>query len=268
MRRKQARLSLLGLLLLQAFTHAGISAQVVRGRLTDMEAGTPITFGRVTLLDTDGTPLRITVTDIQGYYLLAVPAPGEYWLKAESEFHQDLSDGPISLAAGDTVWLDYQVEARAVQLDSLVVETEGRSPRLKQVGFYDRMDAHVGRYFDEEQIRAYSGNPVSNIIKLLPMVELRPDTMFPVGHRVGVLFRRRQFQSLVGDDGPSTMSACYPQVFLNGLLMSIGGKYPAGLDHFLSNSLVGIEVYEDPAFLPPRFHGRYEYCGTIVLWAG
>jgi len=263
---RPAGLSPVGFLLLLAFAPAGISAQVVRGRLTDMHAGTPITFGRVTLLDANGTPLRITLTDSEGYYLLAAPGPGEYWLKAASEFHQELSDGPISLAAADTAWLDYQVEPRPVELDSLVVETEGQSPHLKQVGFYDRMDAHLGRYFDEKQIKAYRGNPVSNIIKLLPMVELRPDTMFPVGHSVGVLFRRRQFQSL-SDQGSSTNNACYPQVFLNGLLMSTGGKYPAGLDRFLSDPLSGIEVYEDPAFLPTHFHGRYEYCGTIVLWS-
>lgn len=266
MRRPPTYVLLLVSLLLQAFVQAGLSAQVVTGRLTDLEAGTPIALGRVTLLDADGIALRITLTDTEGYYLLWAPGPGDYWLKAESEFYEALSDGPISLMAADTMWLDYRVEPRPVELDRLTVTAKSRSPRLEREGVYERMEARIGRHFDAEQLRAYRNNPVSNVLKLLPMIELRPDTMFP-GAAVSVLFRRRQFPSPRGDDGASTQSACYPQVFLNGIIMSPGGEFPSGLDHFLSDNLSAIEVYEDPAFLPGRFHGHYASCGTIVLWS-
>jgi len=259
MRLKAVGALIAGLVLSQAISPSGVGAQAARGQLLDMGAGTPIVLARVTLVDADGHAVVFTITDTEGGFLLVAPEPGEYWIRAESSFHEDYSDGPIQLAAADTVSLAFGLEPLPVELEELVVEAERRSPRLVLEGFYERKEAGIGWYIDRDRIRSRPGRPVSEIIALLPNVKLVRDGMF--GGREPV-FRRLQFGSF---RGPS--SACYPQVFLNGMLLSIGGSVPGGLDRISLNNMEAIEVYESRAHLPARFSGAFARCGTIVLWS-
>jgi hypothetical protein len=262
MRNGSAAALVLGAILLHAFVPSHGHAQAVRGRVLDMEAGSPIVLGRMTLLDAGGQRVAVQVTDAEGRFLLVGPAPGEYWIEIESPFHHDYSDGPISLAAADTVSVTFELAPLPVELDDLTVEAEGPSMRLAVEGVYDRMEAGIGVHFDRERIRARPGTRVSDLIALLPMVELRPD---PLARATRVLFRRRQFERLLEGDGVPT-APCFPQVFLDGAMLSIGGSIPTELDQFSTNDLQAVEVYESPAGLPTRFHGTNAHCGTIVLW--
>jgi hypothetical protein len=249
---------ILGANLLQALAPAGLAAQAVRGRLLEMVSGTPIVLARISLLDSDDQPVVFTVTDTNGHFLLVAPEPGQYWIKAESTFHEDYSDGPIPLAGTDTVSLVFGLEPLPVELEGVVVEAERRSTRLALAGYYDRKEAGIGYYLDRDRIRSRPGRPVSEVIQLLPNVEMSFDTRF--GDREPI-FRRQQFSSFRGNS-----SLCYPQVFMNGGPLATGGPVPGGLGRITLNDLEGIEVYPSPAHLPGRFHGPYAHCGTIVLW--
>lgn len=262
MRYRAAEALILGVILLQALLPFEIEAQAVRGRLLDMAAGTPIVLGRMTLLDPDGQTVAVRTTDTEGRFLLVALEPGQYWIMIESPFHQGYSDGPISLAGTDTVSLTFEVQPLPVELSELTVEAEGRSPRLALEGVYDRSEAGIGVHFSRERIRARPGGTVSELVALLPMVELWPDTIFG---GVRAIFRRRQFQRLILPDGTSP-PPCFPQVFLNGLRFATGGNTYAELDHFSLNDLEAVEVYDSPEFLPSRFNGPFAHCGTIVLW--
>lgn len=239
-----------------------IGARAIRGRILDSAAGAPVGLAWVSLVDADGEPTVFTITDTQGRFLLAAPEPGEYWLRVESQFHEDYSHGPISLTGSDTLSLSFGLEPLPVELGELVVEVERRSPRLAMEGVYDRMEAGIGVHFDQEKIEARRGRPVSELIALLPMVELWPDTM---AGGVRVLFRKREFERLLTGDGHRPVP-CFPQVFLDGGLLAPGGHVPAGLDQISLNDLEAVEVYDSPAFLPGRFVGQNARCGTIVLW--
>jgi hypothetical protein len=150
-----------------------------------------------------------------------------------------------------------------VELRGIVVDAERRSPRLTREGVYDRMTNGFGFFFDSERIEARKGRPVSELIASLPMVELWPDTL---AGGVRVAFRKRQFQSFRETDSYRP-PPCFPQVFLDGVLLAAGGHVPAMLDLFTLGDLEAIEVYESPDFLPGRFHGLNAHCGTIVLWS-
>jgi hypothetical protein len=158
--------------------------------------------------------------------------------------------------------MTFELAPLPVELGELNVEAERRSQRLAREGVYDRMEAGIGVHFDRERIRARPGTRVSDLIALLPMVELRPD---PQARATRVLFRRRQFERLLEGDGAPT-APCFPQVFLDGAMLSIGGSIPTELDQFSTNDLQAVEVYESPAGLPTRFHGTNAHCGTIALW--
>ena len=227
-----------------------------------MAAGTPIVLARVTLLDADGQPVTFMFTDAQGQFLLVAPEPGQYWIKAQSAFHEDYSDGPISLAGADTVSLVFGLKPLPVELPELVIEAERLSPRLALEGVYDRREARIGQHFDQRRLRARPGYRVSDLVALLPSVELWPDSAFG---GVRVLFRRRQFERLITRDGERP-PPCFPQVFMNGVVLARGGNTPGYLNRISVSDLEAVEVYESPAFLPGRFYGTFAHCGTIVLW--
>jgi hypothetical protein len=186
------------------------------------------------------------------------PEPGQYWIRAESAFHQDLTDGPLSLAGTDTLALAFGLRPLPVELGGLVVEAEQRSTRLALAGYYDRKEAGLGWYLGPERIRARSGRPVSELVALLPGVEMLHDAIF--GGKEPI-FRRQQFESLRG-----SASVCYPQVYLNGVLLAMGGSTPGGLDRISLNRVEAVEVYPSASQLPSRFGGAFDRCGTIVLW--
>ncbi len=255
---------ILGAGLFQTISPSGAEAQAVGGRLLDLEAGTPVVLGRMTLLDAQNQPVTVRTTDTEGRFLLMAPEPGQYWILIECAFHESYSDGPISLTQGDTISLTFEVNPLPVELSELVVEAESRSPRLEMEGVYERQENRVGVHFDRERIRARPGRPVSEIIALLPMVELWPDTVTGLGE-LRVVFRRRQIDRFVGDG--ARVPPCFPQLFLNGSLIHTGGSQPGMLNRISLNSMEAIEVYESPAFLPSRFSGQWAGCGTIVLWS-
>jgi hypothetical protein len=258
MRRVVFSSSLLALTLFPLFSPEEVGAQAIAGRLLDMAAGTPIAVARMTLLDADSQAVVFTITDTDGQFLLEAPRPGQYWLQAESAFHENYADGPIPLAEADTVTLTFGLKPLPVELEGLVVEAERRSTRLALAGYYDRKEASIGWYLDQERIRSRPGRPVSELIAILPDVELSRDPIFGGQEPI---FRRQQFESFRGNS-PS----CYPQVFLNGVVLALGGSTPAGLGHFSLNDVEAVEVYPSPAHLPARFSGPFDRCGTIVLW--
>ncbi len=250
---------LVGATLIQALPQSEVRAQAVVGQLLDMGAGTPIVVGRITLLDADRQPVVVTMTDTDGRFLLLAPEPGQYWIKAESPFHDDHSDGPILLAGKDTVDLVFGLKPRPVELGEVVVEGERRSFRLAWEGVYDRREAGIGWHIDQHRIRARSGRPVSELIALLPGVGLASD---PISGGQEPVFRRPQMQRLISPQSP----VCYPQVYLNGVVLAMGGPVPGGLGRFFAIDLEAIEVYPSASGLPGRFSGAFARCGTIVLW--
>ncbi len=266
MRLGAAKALILGTILFQALFPSSADAQAVGGRLLDMAAGTPVVLGRMTLLDAQNQPVTVVTTDTEGRFLLVAPEPGQYWILIEAAFHEGYSDGPISLTGTDTVSLTFEVSPIPVELSELVVEAEGRSPRLEMEGVYDRMENRIGVHFDRERIRARSGRSVSDIVAVLPMVELWPDTTVGLSE-LRVVFRRRQFERLIPIPGEGRPPPCFPQVFMDGALLATGGIHPGMLNQISLNDMEAIEVYESPAFLPSRFNGQWARCGTIVLWS-
>ena len=61
----------------------GASSQVIQGRVTGPQ-DEPVANVLVKLLDPDGAPQAVHLTEADGRYRLEVPAPGEYYIDAEA----------------------------------------------------------------------------------------------------------------------------------------------------------------------------------------
>ena len=94
--------------------------QAVRGHLLDLEAGTPIFTGAITLIS-GSERLGTTITDEDGYFFLPIAEPGEYQLEARRLGYATTVSQPIQVAPGDTLTVRFGVLPRAVLLDPLLV---------------------------------------------------------------------------------------------------------------------------------------------------
>lgn len=237
-----------------------VGARTVRGQVVDSVAGAPVEFARVTLVDEDGEDVALAVSDIHGRFQVQASEPGRYRLRVKADFYEESSHGPFPLTAEEGRSVTLELNPLPVELRGLVVDAERQSPRLAMEGVYDRMANGFGDYFDRDRIEARPGRSVSEVVALLPMVELWPDTIAGISE-LRIVFRRRQIQRFLKEE------TCFPQVFLDGGLLHPGGTQSGSLSRISLNSMEAIEVYESPAFLPSRFHGSNAACGTIVLWS-
>ncbi len=105
---------------------APASAQVVRGRFTDVSATAPIEGGVVSLLAMDGSEVTSVLTDARGWYALRAPAPGRYRLRASRIGYADFLTEPFVLGAGRVLDRDIAAAVRAISLEGVTVRGTSR----------------------------------------------------------------------------------------------------------------------------------------------
>jgi len=239
-----------------------VSGQSVGGRLLDGSTGEPIRLGRVTLADVEGRPVVYTFTDTEGNFVLTAAQPGEYWISAQSLFYWDYSDGPLQLAAPDTVLVEFSLTPNPMQLDELVVRGEPRPWRMVVGGYYEREKSGLGWHLDREKIERHAFRRISDVLFTVPGVRLY-DTGF--GDKEPMFVRAGGWGSLLDRGYGST---CFPRVFLDGMLWSWGEQVPTDIDRLLHpDDVEAIEVYTSPMEVPGRFGGLGAKCGVIAVWS-
>ena len=103
------------------FTPMLLSAQTVRGRLTEATAAQPIAGAMVVLLDGSGRSVEGSLTGADGAYEIRAPAPGRYRLRAQRVGYQSAVLTHFDLAGGETLVRDIVASTEAVMLEGLTV---------------------------------------------------------------------------------------------------------------------------------------------------
>jgi len=251
-------------LLAVSFVAAGLagragsaSGQAVSGRVLDVVTDSAIVLARVRLLDSAGVALSYTVSGNEGWFLLAAPGPGRYYLHAESGFYKERLDGPLVLAAGDTALISYHLEPDPAGLDPIIVEARSRRIALQRAGFYERERTGLGRFLTREKIEARSARYITDLFAAMPGVTL---VRGQFGRRE-VIFRSGLRFATGG------VEACYPRVFIDGMMRALGGSTPTGLDDLLRpDEVEAVEVYRGAAEIPGQYGGSMAGCGVILIW--
>lgn len=115
-----------------ALLPSALDAQaVVRGRIVDAQNDRPVADAVVQLLNPAGEPVRAAAADSLGRYLIPVPEPGRYRLRAEILGYQPQETSPFQVAT-DTVVVDLRVTARPVPIEGVEVSADRVSRRLRQ----------------------------------------------------------------------------------------------------------------------------------------
>jgi len=136
------------------------AAQLVRGTVIDVAAGTPIAYAEVALVDQNGQSVLTALTDSLGVFLLEAPNAGRYTLTVRHIGFVAVSTPVVDVSDAEMVSVEVRMSAEAITLDPLVVVQRRWYGIARLEQFYDRADWHVrtgiGRIYFHEDLQSYS----------------------------------------------------------------------------------------------------------------
>jgi hypothetical protein len=150
----------------------------------------------------------------------------------------------VNLSSARPAQVALVLDDRINQLESVVVRDRKADPDI--TGFADRKRrGGFGRYFDEDDIAQRNAFQVSDVLRTTPGMRVSPR----------------------GDGRGYSISGrgnCTPTVFVDGMPVFDGAT---DLDQIVRpQELMGIEVYNGTAGIPPQFAAQAGGCGAVVVW--
>lgn len=207
------------------------AAQLVTGTVLDESTEQGIAGATIELTDTLGASRGSAVADTAGEFRIVVPQPGYYRLRVSHIAYASTETATINAALGVQVKLELRMSPSAVPLEPLrVVGRSGFDAGWLQE-YYDRATmtrrSGVGRVFFRDEVERANVPAVSWFLNYLQ----------PRGR-------------------------CRPTILLDGLEVDDVRQLDAMLQPF---ALEGVELYNNRAFIPPRYANR-GYCAVAMFW--
>lgn len=230
----------------------------VVGSVTDETTSQPVEGAIVRLADLAGS-VRETLSGGAGGFAFDGVAPGEYMLGVRRIGYEGLST-PLEIGPGAATTLNLRLTPRAIPLDPLNVDVEGRPPRLAETGFYDRLEVGWGTYFEPEWIRTRS----TGFIRLSRFVDhLQMRAPLSRCESVPVYYDRR----LIGHTAGWGTNAA-PSLNPAGRNRPSVDPPPRLLDELSVTDIGAAELYTPPAPIPMfAWTDTTQTCGAIILWS-
>jgi hypothetical protein len=265
------------LVLLVGLLPGGLAAQLVQGRVLDMDTDEPVASAAVELLGAEegDRVLATVVSDEAGRFLIRAPATGTYRIRAGHIGYRSVTTGLFDLGAGaEALEVELFLGIEAIPLAPMLIVSDRLARldlRLYNRGFYQRRQTWgregmgFGHFLDRAAIERRNAFRVVDILRDIPGVRIESR-----GGRLPSEITLRSVTS-IGDMG----LRCSPLIFLDGVLAASGspdveipGVNPgAHIDELVSVAdLAGVEVY--PGLTAPAEFLRGNLCGVIVLWTG
>ncbi len=252
---------LVGLACCSIAGHGG--AQTVHGIVLYTNSDAPVVMATVRLVDLGGRVIGTAFTDIDGRFVIPVPADGSYLVDAEHVSAWSMVDGPLDLSTTTNTMVAFHLQPSPIALEGLDVEVEGRSRRLERTGFYERQQLSAGFFLDDLAIAKRAPVRTSDLIRTVPGVQ------FIEGRSAGmsgypIMSYALRSQTWTRSDQPP----CFPRVYLDGVVVEQGGSVipSTAFDNLIAaHDVGGMEVYRSPAETPFQI-GGLSACGVIMLW--
>jgi Carboxypeptidase regulatory-like domain len=128
-----------------------VTAQEIRGRVVDALSGAAVSTAGVFLLGEDREQVAVSIADSAGRFLLRVPRPGRYYLRAQRLGYEEL-ESPLVQTTRDVAYeVDLEMTPEPVGLDpfTVVVRNEQMTDWLRL-----RLGVHPNALFG---FRAFQG---------------------------------------------------------------------------------------------------------------
>ena len=245
-------LLLLSALLLAA---APVAAQVrIEGIVRADADGAPLAGARIQVLDGFEHRVATVVADSLGTFRIPLRRLGTYRLRTS---HAGFRQATGTLLTEAFPFLNVEVRLRpdgALAAPVTVVTRAQVLPTPALEGYHARLRSGSGRYFTRETVDRLRPAYLSDLIATAPGIEVERSA-----------------------DEDRTLHArlpagrCTVRVYLDGELLNTrdagGGLGPAPIDGtVVATAVEGIEVYPDPAAVPPPFREPADACGAVAVW--
>lgn len=237
-------------------------AQGVQGTLVEPGSREPVRRAEVVVRDAAGQVTGSAVTDNRGFFRIQTPVPGRYVLSAQALGYAELKTQAVEVPSGKVAVVEVQMAPAALELEPLVVTAAPRSFHLEMEGFYEREAKGLdnGVFFTPEDLEERRPRKLSDVFFGLAGVRVAEPSLGAGGR--AVWFRV----------GERPGGVCWPMVYVDRHLASPGGAPDTLLDATVLDTYVhgmdvaAVEVYGEPARIPPEFNGANAGCGVIVIW--
>lgn len=219
----------------------------VSGRVLDI-AGRPVAGARVHLVGSE--PMAVTSDDSGRYELANVPS-GSQTLSARAPRYVPSRVTVHILTGRAPNVTDVHLTSLKTYLDTIRV-TASRVYTNDINGFEGRRRAGQGHYIDRAQIDRRQPTQPSDLLQMIPRVEVLPSA-------AGLFGRVVAFRRPMSFDG-----YCRPDLYIDGVLFRSGDME---IDEAIMPDMIeGIEVYTKPGLAPVQFTNNMSGCGSIVVW--
>jgi len=225
---------------------APATPQIISGRAVDADTGEPVGGVLITLLDRLGATRADVVTDSAGNFIIEVPMPGTYALRAARLGYHTARTRPIEIGEDEAVELELQLHVRPVELEELAVVVRRRENLRER----DLREYH-------ERIERYGRSHVGSR-RIFARPDLEGWDAFDVEHALTYL-TPGWWRTLRNRDMPN--QPCSPKVFLDGRPIR------RSQDSLLIPvwDVEGIEFYPGVGPVETRFWDP-EGCGVVLVW--
>jgi hypothetical protein len=187
-------------------------AQTVHGLVLYAHSDAPVVMATVKLVDPDGHVVATTLTDIDGRFVLSVPADGSHLINAEHVSAWSMVDGPLDLSTAANTMVAFHMEPHPIALEGLDVEVEGRSRRLARTGFYERREQTAGFFLDDQAIARRAPIRTSDLIRTVPGLQFIEGRSAGMGGYPIMSYALRSQVWTRSDAVP-----CFPRVYIDGV---------------------------------------------------
>jgi hypothetical protein len=219
---------------------------MVQVRVLERSTDRPIASAILELRDGANVRAQARTLD-DGTFVLPVPAAGTYRVAAARMGFESLLSGDLVIQRLDSLDLVFRMVSTAVALDPVEATTSRyRSARL--AGFYERSaKRRQGHFLMRDVIEQARSSRTSDLLRRVPGLSFRAT------RRGGYAIRAR--------------GGCEPQVYLDGMDVSMFGNVTSVDDLVRPEDLEGVEVYGS-SNVPVEFirNSPGNPCGAVMLW--
>lgn len=228
------------LVVLLAFAQPARAQQngIVTGSLVDRLTHRPVEGARVNIL---GTTLGTSSDTAGRFNVPGVPA-GVRVIQVRAIGYV-ISSWVVDLAEGQTLNQIFELEGRALQVDSLSVSAQPVESWRTEAGFDARRERGGGWFITHDDILRRRAENLGELMRTVP----------------GVLMTCRfRSCSVVMEEGSKP---CQPEYFLDGFPASnsTGPSFPLA-------QIRGVEIYNSRFSVPSEFQRPNLQCGIIAIW--
>ncbi len=226
----------------------GTAAAIVT--VTDARTGSPVARATVTVKGVRSS----WITDSAGTARIEKIQPGQHPVRIEAAGYAPEAV-PVEFAGAAPVGFDVQLTPAPLSLKALEVAARKGNPFLSNNGFFDRERVGGGTFIWGPQLEKLAArrNELVEALRGVSGFIVLPNKS---GYGYAVLSTRGVV---------SLNSACYPQVYLDGMKMPYPSKAVESFNDILPlDAVAAIEAYAGSAYAPMEY-GRHP-CGTILIW--